>query len=222
MNEKRKIYIVDDHQVVRDGLRSLISQQKDLAVSGEAGDAAQALADIKLSPPCVVLADLSLRNESGFELLKELALQHPEIPVLVLSMHDEMTYAERALRAGARGYVMKSDSSHQLLIAIRRVLEGKVFVSDSVMASIASKLGNPKSATSAVEILSERELQVFEGIGQGLSTTELAERMNLSPKTVQVYFARVKEKFGVSSARELLREAFRWHDNVKATDKQIL
>jgi len=182
-------------------------------VCGESGEAAGALAGIQSTQPNLVLLDLSLQQGSGMELLKDLAIQHPSISVLVISMHDEMIYAERALRAGARGYVMKGSTSQQVITAIRRVLAGKVFVSDIVMSSIATKLGRPKGDRPPIHRLSDRELQVFEFLGQGLSTSEIAERMHLSVKTVQVYFARLKEKFGVSKAKELLREAFRWNES---------
>lgn len=210
---KSRIFLVDDHAVVRDGLRGLIEQENDLIVCGESGDAHAALAAIAAAQPDLVLVDLSLQQGSGMELLKDLAIQQPSVLVLILSMHDEMIYAERVLRAGARGYVMKGSTSQQLITAIRRVLSGKVFISDGVMSSIASKLGRPKSDRPPIHRLSDRELQVFEFLGEGLSTSEIAERMHLSVKTVQVYFARLKDKFGVSKAKELLREAFRWNES---------
>jgi DNA-binding NarL/FixJ family response regulator len=212
-SKKSRIFVVDDHPVVRDGLRGLIEQEHDLVICGESGEAAGALVGIQASQPDLILVDLSLQQGSGMELLKDLALQHPSLPVLILSMHDEMIYAERALRAGARGYVMKGSTSQQVITAIRRVLSGKVFISDGVMSSIATKLGRPKSDRPPIHRLSDRELQVFEFLGQGLSTSEIAERMHLSVKTVQVYFARLKDKFGVSKAKELLREAFRWNES---------
>lgn len=213
MTKRSRVFLVDDHALVREGLRSLIEQQPDLEVAGEAPDAAGALDALSTTPSDLVLVDLTLVNGSGLELIKDLAVHHPEVPAVVVSMHDELVYAERTIRAGARGYVMKSESSHQVLNAIRRVLSGKIYVSEKVMAAIAAKLGKPKSSDSPVDTLSDRELQVFEAIGTGLTTSEIAERMNLSVKTVQVYFARAKEKLGVTSARELLREAFRWHDS---------
>lgn len=212
MSKKHSIYIIDDHSLVREGLRSLVVQQPDLEVVGEAGEPAAALSGIAQSSPDIILLDLSLRHGSGIELIKDIVIRFPHARIIVVSMHDEMIYAERTIRAGARGYVMKTESSHQVIDAIRRVLSGKIFISDHVMAAIATKLGKPKRAATPVEALSDRELQVFEAIGQGLSTSEIAGRMNLSVKTVQVYFARAKEKFGVTSARELLREAYRWHD----------
>ncbi len=141
---KRQIFVVDDHPVVRDGLRSVIELQNDLSVCGEAAEAADALAKIPSASPDLILLDLLLAHSSGLDLLKDLVIRHPAIPVIVLSMHDETIYADRALRAGARGYLMKAESSQSLLKAIRHVLEGKVFVSDNVMTAIASKLGKPK------------------------------------------------------------------------------
>ena len=210
--KKRRVFVVDDHPVVRDGLRGVIEQQPDLMVCGEAAEAAEALANIPSASPDLVLVDLSLAHSSGLDLLKDLVIQHPAIAIIVLSMHDEMIYADRVLRAGARGYLMKAESSQSLLTAIRRVLAGKVFVSDDVMTSIAAKLGKYKSDVSPVKRLSDRELQVFELMGQGMSTSDIAKQMHLSMKTVQAYVARAKEKFGVPSLKELLREAFRWED----------
>ena len=210
--KKRRVFVVDDHPVVRDGLRGVIEQQPDLMVCGEAAEAAEALANIPSASPDLVLVDLSLAHSSGLDLLKDLVIQHPAIAIIVLSMHDEMIYADRVLRAGARGYLMKAESSQCLLTAIRRVLAGKVFVSDNVMTSIAAKLGKYKSDVAPVKRLSDRELQVFELMGQGMSTSAIAKQMHLSMKTVQAYVARAKEKFGVPSLKELLREAFRWED----------
>jgi DNA-binding NarL/FixJ family response regulator len=213
--KKRRIFVVDDHPVVRDGFRGIINQEDDLLVCGEAAEGAEALASIPLASPDLILVDISLGESSGMELLKDLRIRHPSIPVFVVSMHDETIYADRVLRAGARGYLMKAESSQSLLLAIRRVLEGKVFVSDRAMTSIASKLGEKQSDLQPIKRLSDRELQVFELIGDGVSISEIAERMHLSLKTVQVYVARAKEKFGVPSLRELLREAFRWRDSNK-------
>ena len=146
------------------------------------------------------------------ELIKDLVIQVPKVKIVVLSMHDEMIYAERAIKAGARAYVMKQNTSQQVVTAIRRVLEGKVFISEKVMAAIASKLGKGMGDSSPLERLSDRELQAFELMGQGLSSTEIAETLHVSIKTVQMYFTHAKAKFGVSSGKELLRESLRWHD----------
>lgn len=210
-----QIYIVDDHAVVRDGLKTLIGQEPNLAVCGEAATPAEALAGLAELKPDLLLVDISLQESSGLELLKDLAIRYPDTPVIILSMHDEMVYAERAVRAGARGYVMKSESSDRIISAIHTVLAGKVFLSDRVMTAIADRLGTGRSERQPVERLSDRELQVFEMMGQGISTAEIAERLHVSLKTVQMYVARAKEKFGVSSSRELMREAVRWDKGVK-------
>jgi DNA-binding NarL/FixJ family response regulator len=210
--KKRRIFVVDDHPVVRDGFRSIINEEADLCVCGEAADASAALDNIPSASPDLVLLDITLGRGSGLELLKDLVIRHPAIPVFVVSMHDEAVYADRVLRAGARGYLMKAESSQSLLAAIRRVLEGKVFVSENVMTAIASKLGARKNDVPPVNRLSDRELQVFELIADGVGTSEIAQRMNLSVKTIQAYIARAKEKFGVLTIKELLREAIRWRD----------
>ncbi len=211
-SRKRRVFVVDDHPVVRDGLRGIIERQPDLSVCGEAAGAAEGLEGVRATAPNLVLLDLSLAHGSGLELLKDLVIQHAEIPVLVLSMHDEMVYADRALRAGARGYLMKGEGAGNLLTAIRRVLLGKVYVSENVMTDIAAKLGKPKGGLDAIDRLSDRELQVFEMMGEGMSNADIAARLNVSTKTVQEYIARAKEKFGVLTTKDLLREAFRWRD----------
>lgn len=209
---KWRIFIVDDHPLIRIGLITRITEEKDLVVCGEATDGPKALSAIPKARPDLVIVDLSLRSGSGMELIKDLVIQVPKVKIVVLSMHDEMIYAERAIKAGARAYVMKQDSSQQVVTAIRRVLEGKVFISEKVMAAIASKLGKGMGDSSPLERLSDRELQAFELMGQGLSSTEIAETLHVSIKTVQMYFTRAKAKFGVSSGKELLRESLRWHD----------
>jgi DNA-binding NarL/FixJ family response regulator len=211
--QKRRIFVVDDHPVVRDGFRSIINQETDLVVCGEAAEAAAALANIQSTAPDLILADLSLGDRSGLELLKDLAIQHPSIPVFVVSMHDEAIYADRVLRAGARGYLMKVESSERLLAAIRRVLEGNVFVSQRVMTAIVSKLGPHKDDVQPINRLSDRELQVFEMIGNGLSASKIAQLMNVSIKTVHAYVSHAKEKFGVPTLKELLREAIHWRES---------
>src|SRR5438876_8718787 len=216
---KSRIFLVDDHPLVREGLANLINQQDDLMVCGEAEDGAEALSGIGAVRPDVALIHISLKNESGLELVKNLDNQFPLVALIVLSMHDEALYAERALRAGARGYVMKRETTKSVLICIRRVLEGGVYVSERVVNSMARRLSaSPKTAeASPVERLSDRELEIFRLLGQGRTTSEIAEDLHLSLKTVQAYCARAKEKFGVSSLGELLRAAIRWEEatNVK-------
>jgi DNA-binding NarL/FixJ family response regulator len=210
--KRARIFLVDDHPVFRDGLRSIIGEEADLLVCGEAADAAAARAFLSKEMADLVLLDLSLGRDSGMELLKDLLIVHPSIPILVVSMHEEAIYAERVLRAGARGYLTKAETSQSLLAAIRRVLAGKVFVRESVMTSIVTKMSRGEQPDELVERLSDRELQVFELIGQGLSSAEIAERMHVSIKSVQKYLARAKQKFGVVKLKDLLREAYRWQD----------
>ena len=211
---KNRVFIVDDHPLVREGLANLINAQNDLMVCGEAEDSGRAIAGILKTRPHVALIDISLKNESGLELLKHLRSQFSEIALIVLSMHDETLYAERALRAGARGYVMKREASKSVLASIRRVLEGGVYVSERVANRLAIKAAAPRKTAdrSPVERLSDRELEIFRLLGQGRSTSQIASDLNLSLKTVQAYCARAKEKFGVTSLVDLLRAAIRWED----------
>jgi DNA-binding NarL/FixJ family response regulator len=212
---KRRIFLVDDHPLVREGLANLINGQTDLVVCGEAEDSAGAMTGIAKTRPDVALVDISLKNESGLELVKNLESQFPLVALIVLSMHDEALYAERALRAGARGYVMKRESTKSVLASIRRVLEGGVYVSERVVNSMARRFSSSSSKgseSSPVERLSDRELEIFRLLGQGRTTAQIAEDLHLSLKTVQAYCARAKEKFGVSSLGELLRAAIRWED----------
>jgi len=212
--QKSRVYVVDGHPLVREGLANLINAQDDLVVCGEAENSAKAIAGMVKTQPDVALIDISLQNESGLELVKDLAVQFPKVALIVLSMHDETLYAERALRAGARGYVMKREASKSVLASIHRVLEGDVFVSERVANRIAIKAAARRKAVdrSPVERLSDRELEIFRLLGQGRTTSQIAGDLNLSLKTVQAYCARAKEKFGVRSLTELLRAAFRWED----------
>ena len=211
---KRCVFIVDDHPLVREGLTNLINRQSDLIVCGEAKDSAEAIAGIAKERPDVAIIDISLTNESGLELIKDLVKQFPQIALIVLSMHDEALYAERALRAGARGYVMKHETSKSVLASIRRLLGGEIYVSERIVNRMALRLTSSRRAVtrSPVERLSDRELEIFQLLGQGRTPSEIAGDLNLSLKTVQGYCARAKEKFGVTSLTELLRAAIRWDD----------
>jgi DNA-binding NarL/FixJ family response regulator len=211
---KHGVFIIDDHPLVREGLTNLINGQSDLIVSGEAKDSAEAIDGITKKRPDVAIIDISLANESGLELIKHLTKQFPELAIVVLSMHDEALYAERALRAGARGYVMKHETSKSVLASIRRVLAGDIYVSERIVNRMALRLSTARrsAATSPVERLSDRELEIFQLLGQGRTPSEIARDLNLSLKTVQAYCARAKEKFGVTSLTELLRAAIRWDD----------
>jgi DNA-binding NarL/FixJ family response regulator len=207
-----RVFLVDDHPLVRESLASLIEQQSDLAVCGEADRSAPALAAIGAAKPDVAIVDLSLGDGSGLELIRDLKQMHPKVAVLVLSMHDEDLYAERALRAGARGYIMKREATRNVILAIRRVREGKMAVSPRVAETLAAKLVTASSAgpTDPVATLSDRELEVFRLVGEGRTTRQIAGALHLSAKTVQAYCARIKDKLGLAHANELLREAVRW------------
>jgi DNA-binding NarL/FixJ family response regulator len=211
---RHRVFIVDDHPLVREGLANLINQQSDLVVCGQAEDSAQALAGIGASRAELALIDISLKTASGLELVKDLKVHHPNVALIVLSMHDETLYAERAIRAGAKGYVMKRETTKEVLTAIRRVLQGDVYVSERVVNLMARRIGSPRkaAASSPVEQLSDRELEIFRLLGQGRTTSQIAADLHLSLKTVQAYCARAKEKFGVDSLTELLRAAIRWED----------
>ena len=216
---KSRVFIVDDHPLVREGLANLINEQDDLIVCGEAEDSAEAITTLATARPDVALIDISLKNESGLELIKNLGVQFPRVALIVLSMHDEALYAERALRAGARGYVMKRETTKSVLASIRQVLEGDVYVSERVVNRITARSGGSReaAASSPVERLSDRELEIFRLLGEGRTPSQIACDLNLSLKTIQAYCARAKEKFGVTSLTELLRAALRWEDasNVK-------
>ncbi len=213
---KSRVFVVDDHPLVRAGLSTLIDQESDLEVCGVAEDAVSALPAIAAQRPHIALVDISLKNTSGLELIKDLKIQQPALAVIVVSMHDEMLYAERALRAGARGYVMKRETTGNVLKAIRRVLEGGVYLSDNVVARMASLVAGQRQRDSAsaerIEQLSDRELEVFRLLGSGKSTSDIASVLHINFKTVQAYCARAKEKLGLTTAIELRRAATRWED----------
>jgi DNA-binding NarL/FixJ family response regulator len=210
--EKRGVLIVDDHPIVRQGLAQLIDQEHDLHVCGQAEDAHAAMKAIRELAPDLAVVDISLKDTSGIELIKDIKVQHPGLPVLTLSMHDEGIYAERALRAGARGYVMKQEATERVVTAIRRVLAGEMYVSEGMAAKMVSKLvaGPAQAGGSPVDRLSDRELEVFRLIGTGYGTREMAEKLHLSVKTIETYRAHIKEKLDLLDANELLRTAINW------------
>src|SRR6516225_7766636 len=215
--QKQRIFLVDDHPLVREWLTNLINQQSDLEVCGKAENAADALAGIARTRPALAVVDITLNAASGLELIKDLCIQHPLVASLVFSMHEEELYAERAMRAGARGYVRKRETSKNILVAIHRVLGGGIYRSEKLSNAMALKflkgqegVGNSQSR---VGELSDRELEVFELLGKGRSTSEIADELHLSLKTVQAYSVRAKEKLGLTSAAELLREAILWVEN---------
>jgi DNA-binding NarL/FixJ family response regulator len=214
-SQKSRVFIVDDHPLVREWLAALINQQPDLMVCGEAGSASECLDLILAANPHVAVVDISMEGGSGIELIKNIKAACPDVVVTVLSVHDELNYAERALRAGARGYTMKREATANVLQAIRSVLKGELRVSEKIAAIIAGKYagGNPMAANSAAELLSDRELEVFELLGRGCATRKIASEMHISFRTVQAFCARIKEKLNLASATELLHEAMRWHDS---------
>jgi len=206
------IMIVDDHPFVRYGLKQLISAEPDLAVCCEAGSCREALETLETSNPDLAIVDLSLKDGSGIELIKDMRKKYPSVPVLVLSMHDESLYAERALKAGAKGYIMKQEGTEILVKAIRSILSGQIFVSRALSSKLITKKAGYSSASedSCVECLSDRELQVFELIGKGLKTSSIAELLNLSVKTIETYRGNIKMKLDLTDASELFREATLW------------
>ncbi len=212
LHRKRTVLIVDDHPIVREGLAQLIDQESDLQVCGQAEDAHEAMQAIRQLAPDLVIVDISLKDTSGMELIKDLKVQYPRLPVLTLSMHDEAVYGERALRAGARGYIMKQEATEKVVTAIRRVLAGEIYVSDGMAAKMVSKIvgGGAREGGSPVECLSDRELEVFRLIGEGYSTREMAEKLHLSVKTIETYRAHIKDKLNLEDANELLRCAIQW------------
>ncbi len=216
---KTKIILVDDHPLVREWLTNLIHQQPDLIVCGEAETASAALQTIEATKPDVAIVDISLKDSSGIELIKNIKASHSQVAVIVLSMHDERLYAERALRAGARGYIMKRETTKKIIAAIRRVLEGKLYLSEHLADVFAEKFvdGSATAVNSPIEQLSDRELEVFQMLGEGCETRQIAESLNVSMKTIQVYCARIKEKLKLANATELLREAIRWNESRTST-----
>jgi len=203
---------VDDHPLVREGLANLIHQQPDLEVCGEAASEPQALQLIGSVQPDIAVVDISLENGSGLELMKSIKAMHPAVAMLALSMHDESLYAERALRAGARGYLMKREAAKKVIQGIRAVLAGQVFVSEKISALMAERFVEGRSAgASPVEQLSDRELEVFQLLGRGQSTRQIADHLHVGFKTVQAYCARIKEKLQLPNATELLRAAMQWN-----------
>ena len=208
---RKKIFIVDDHPMMREGLAQLIAHERDLMVCGEADDAADALAQIEKLKPDLALVDITLRSTNGLELIKDLQIRVPALPILVISMHDESLYAERVLRAGARGYVMKQEGGKKLMQAIRHVLGGGTYVSERISAKVLEIFSGRRSGgASPVEQLTDREFEVFQLIGQGFSTKEMAAKLRVSVKTVEVHRVNIKRKLGIASAPELIHFAVRW------------
>jgi DNA-binding NarL/FixJ family response regulator len=209
---KKRVFILDDHPMMRQGLCQLIEAEPDLSVCGEAETAGKALEAIAALNPDLVLADISLPDKNGLELIKDIQSVAPSLPVLVISMHDESLYAERVLRAGGRGYIMKQEGGKKLMQAIRQVLSGQIYVSEKMSAKILEIFSGHRAEaeSSPVGKLTDREFEVFQLIGQGKSTKEIAAGLHLSAKTVEVHRINIKQKLQIRSAPELIRYAVRW------------
>lgn len=207
-----RILVVDDHPVVRQGLRSLLDRCSDLEICGEADGEETGIQEFNRLSPDFVVSDLSLNDGSGIELIKELLALRPSVKILVWSMHDEMLFAERVLRAGAKGYVNKGDDIEHVIEAIRRILDGKIYVSDRVTDRLLCRtIGTTDGEDiSPIESLSDRELEVFEEIGRGATTRQIAKKLELSPKTVETYRENIKSKLNLANAAELTRHAVQW------------
>jgi DNA-binding NarL/FixJ family response regulator len=213
---KCKVFLVDDHPIVRQGLALFIEREPDLMVCGEAEDATTALHAIRESPPDFVILDISLDGPDGLELLKTLRVRYPNLPVLVLSMHDESVYAERSLRAGANGYIMKQEAADKVITAIRHILGGDVYLSDRLTKRMLQQFVNGSiSPRDPLAKLSDRELEVFRLIGAGHGTRQIADELHVSTKTVESYQAHIKEKLALRNARELVQHAVEWSLNAK-------
>jgi DNA-binding NarL/FixJ family response regulator len=219
-NRKRtRILLVDDHPLVRERLTEVINREADLGVCAEAEDRAEAIESIQATEPHLVIIDLTLKNSDGFELIKDIHSRWPSLFMLVVSMHDESLYAERVLRAGARGYITKQEATRSILSAIRRVLDGQIFVSELMAGQILGRLTEHKAANPGEPLssLAQRELQVFELTGQGLNTREIAARLSIGVKTVETYRHRIREKLQLEDPRDLLRSAIAWTHQDKKT-----
>jgi len=211
---RKRIMLVDDHPMMRAGLAEFINRQTDLEVCCGFGSATEAFEELPKFNPDLVVTDITLPGKSGMELIKDLQVSNPGLPILVVSMHDETMYAERVLRAGARGYIMKESGGENLLVAIRQILAGQVYVSPRISAKILDNLSarKPRGSSSPIEKLSDREFEIFQLIGQGKGTRDIAKQLHLSPKTVEVHRGHIKEKLGLKDATALVHQAIRWFE----------
>jgi DNA-binding NarL/FixJ family response regulator len=218
--KKTRVLIVDDHPMTRAGLVHVINHQPELSVCGEAESAAQALDILDSSRPDLLLIDITLPGKSGLELIKDVKAMHPELLMLVVSMHDESLYADRVLRAGARGYITKHEGGEKLMEAIRHVLRGKIYVSESMSAHILEIFsgGQTRLDRSSIEKLSDREFEVFESMGEGLSSQQIAKKLHLSAKTVDAHRANIKTKLNIKTTAELISYAARWTSHRAQTE----
>lgn len=216
--ERKKVLLIDDHPMMRAGLAQLINRQVDMIVCAEAGQPSEVFDLISEYRPDLILTDLTMPGRGGLEFIKDLIAMQPDLPILVNSMHDEVIYAERCLRAGARGYIMKESGSENLLAALRRIIAGQTYVSQGVSESILGNLSakKPRGSDSPIQALSDREFEVFQLVGLGKSTREIAEQLHLSPKTVDVHRSHIREKLGLKDVTALVRYAVRWLETQNA------
>ncbi len=219
MNNRSKIFIVEDHPIFREGLIKLIDNELDLSVCGDAEDSATALSKISDSNPTLAIVDLTLKNGSGIDLIKDLKLKFPEILILVLSMHDEKIYAERSFKAGARGYIMKQEAPDTVITAIKQLLNGNIFASEYITNRLFNNLYNKKSNQdkTPIETLTDRELEIFQHIGKGLAIKEIARSLNISIKTVENHKANIKNRLNLKSSIELIQKATLWIEKYSKT-----
>lgn len=216
---KKRILIVDDHPMMREGLAQLLETETDLESCGEAGTAHEALEKVGELQPDLVLLDITLPGKSGLELIKDIHAMYPQTTILVISMHDESLYGERVLRAGAKGYIMKQEGGKKLMAAIRQVMEGRIYVSDKMASRIVEifSTGRSEANSSPVERLTDREFEVFQLIGKGADIHEIADQLHLSVKTVEVHRANIKQKLKLKSVPDLLMYAVRWMDSQQSS-----
>jgi DNA-binding NarL/FixJ family response regulator len=206
---KKTVFVVDDHPLLRQGLALLIDREDDLTVCGEAEEAHAALRALERMRPDILIADISMNGPDGLDMLKGIRALYPDLPVLILSMHDESIYAERALRARANGYIMKQEATERVLVAVRRILAGDIYLSDRMAHKLLHQYisGSASDLNSRLSALSDRELEVFRLIGDGRSTRQIAEELHISIKTVETYQAHIKDKLSLRSGRELVQHA---------------
>lgn len=211
--KKWKVFLVDDHGVLRQGMRKLIDLEKDFEVCGEASDAAEAMDHLPKSKADIALLDLGLKGTSGLDLIKSLRQKMPKLLILVMSMFEESLYAERALRAGAKGYIMKSEPADMVITALRRVASGKTYLSPVMSDRLIDRISTPETSSSPTDVLSNRELEVFQALGKGLKPAEIAEELHISVKTVETYREQIKTKLKLENASELAQYAIAWARN---------
>lgn len=217
MPEKKKIYIVDDHPLMRKGMAMTLENSVEFTICGQSESAEEALSEIPSLSPDACVVDISLPGMNGIELVKNLLAQYPALKILVVSRHDEELYAERAIRAGAKGYLMKLEAGEVLVSAVRQLLNGGIYLSDKIGSQLIMKLASGQTAgDNPLELLSDRELEVFELTGKGESTKEIAQRLHVSVKTIDTYRARIKEKMHLKTANELMRRAVQWVEGESA------